>query len=62
MPLVSKWAYGLSFQSSEQRNSWLSPYLAIYNGLRSHMALAFRTPSISSDFCGLLNDMVSKYL
>ena len=42
--LVHEWAYGLSFQSSEERNRWLSRYLAIYNGRRCHMALAGRTP------------------
>jgi len=42
--LLNEWAYGLSFQSSEERNRWLSRYLAIYNGRRCHMALAGRTP------------------
>ena len=32
--LVHEWAYGLSFQSSEERNRWLGRYLAIYNGRR----------------------------
>jgi transposase InsO family protein len=41
--LVNEWAYGMSFQSSEERNRWLSRYLAIYNGRRCHMALAGRT-------------------
>ena len=39
-----EWAYGLSFQSSEERNRWLGRYLAIYNGRRCHRALAGRTP------------------
>jgi hypothetical protein len=43
--LVHEWAYGLSFQSSEERNRWLGRYLAIYNGRRCYMALAGRTPS-----------------
>jgi transposase InsO family protein len=42
--LVHEWAYGLSFQSSEERNRWLGRYLAIHNGRRCHMALAGRTP------------------
>jgi transposase InsO family protein len=42
--LVNEWAYGLSFQSSEERNRWLGRYLAIYNGRRCHMALSGRTP------------------
>ena len=42
--LQAEWAYGMAFQSSEERNSWLPSYLAIYNGRRCHMALAGRTP------------------
>ena len=42
--LLNEWAYGMSFQSSAERNRWLSRYLAIYNGRRCHMALAGRTP------------------
>jgi hypothetical protein len=41
--LVNKWAYSLSFQSSEERISWLSHYLAIYNGSRWQMAMAGRS-------------------
>jgi len=43
--LVHEWAYGLSFQSSEERNRWLRRYLAIHNSRRCHMALAGRTLS-----------------
>jgi hypothetical protein len=42
--LVNEWTYGMSFQSSEERNHLLGRYLAIYNGHRCHMALAGRTP------------------
>ena len=42
--LLSEWAYGMSFQSSAERNRWLGRYLAIYNRRRCHMALAGRTP------------------
>jgi len=42
--LQSEWAYGMSFQSSAERNRWLGRYLAIYNRRRCHMALAGRTP------------------
>jgi len=42
--LESEWAYGMSFQSSAERNRWLSRYLAIYNRRRRPMALAGRTP------------------
>jgi len=42
--LQAEWAYGMAFQTSEERNSWLPRYLAIYNGRRCHMALAGRTP------------------
>jgi len=39
---VNEWAYGLSFQSSEQHNRWLIRYLVIHDGRRCHMALAVR--------------------
>jgi transposase InsO family protein len=42
--LVNEWGYGLSFQSSEERNRWSRRYLAIHNGRRCHMAFASRTP------------------
>jgi transposase InsO family protein len=41
--LVNEWAYGMSFQGSEERNRWLGRYLGIYNGRRCHMGLAGRT-------------------
>mgnify|MGYP002633379890 CR=1 FL=1 len=34
----------MAFQTSAERNHWLHRYLAIYNGRRSHMDLAGRTP------------------
>jgi hypothetical protein len=42
--LLNEWAYGLSSQSSEERNRWLSRFLAIYNVCRCHMRLAGRIP------------------
>jgi transposase InsO family protein len=42
--LCREWAYGMSFQNSEERNRWLPPYLAIYNRLRKHSALGWRSP------------------
>lgn len=42
--LQSEWAYGMSFQSSAERNRWLGRCLAIYNRRRCHMALAGRIP------------------
>jgi len=42
--LLSEWAYGMSFQSSSERNRWRGRHLAIYNRRRCHMALAGRTP------------------
>ena len=42
--LLAEWAYSMAFQTSTERNYWLSRYLAIYNGRRCHMALAGRTP------------------
>ena len=34
----------MAFQTSQERDRWLPRYLAIYNGRRSHMAMAGRTP------------------
>ena len=42
--LQAEWTYGMAFQTSEERNSWIPRYLAIYNGRRCHMALSGRTP------------------
>lgn len=42
--LLEEWAYGMPFQTSEERNQWLSRYLGIYNGRRCHMALGGITP------------------
>jgi hypothetical protein len=33
----------MPFQNSEVRNNWLPHYLAIYNRLRKHSALVWRT-------------------
>ena len=52
--LQAEWAYGMAFQTSEELNSWLPRYLAIYNGRRCHMALAGRTPF--QPFCFLTAD------
>jgi transposase InsO family protein len=38
--LLAEWAYGMSFQSSDERNRLLGRYLGIYNRRRCHMALA----------------------
>ena len=42
--LQAKWACWMVFQTSEERNSWLPRYLAIYNGRRCHKPLAGCTP------------------
>lgn len=42
--LCREWAYGMSFQNSEERNRWLPRYLSIYNRLRKHTALGDRSP------------------
>jgi transposase InsO family protein len=34
----------MPFQNSEERNSWLPRYLGIYNRLRKHSALGWRSP------------------
>ncbi len=39
-----EWAYVIAYQTSEERNRWLTRYLGIYNGHRCHMALGGLTP------------------
>jgi transposase InsO family protein len=34
----------MPFQNSEVRNRWLPRYLSIYNRLRKHSALGWRSP------------------
>jgi transposase len=42
--LCREWAYGMPFQTSDERNCWLPRYLMLYNKRRCHMALAGLTP------------------
>jgi transposase InsO family protein len=42
--LCREWAYAMPFQNSEERNRWLPRYLGIYNRLRKHSALGWRSP------------------
>lgn len=42
--LLEEWAYGMAFQTSEERNQWLSRYLGIYNARKCRMALDGLTP------------------
>lgn len=39
-----EWAYAMAFQNSEERNQWLPRYLSIFNRLRKHLALGWRSP------------------
>jgi transposase InsO family protein len=42
--LCREWAYAMAFPNSEERNRWLPRYLGIYNRLRKHSALGWRSP------------------
>ena len=42
--LCKEWAYAMAFPNSEERNRWLPRYLSIYNRLRKHSALGWRSP------------------
>jgi transposase InsO family protein len=42
--LLNEWAYGMPFQTSNERNRWLPRYLGLYNSRRSHMALGGLSP------------------
>jgi transposase InsO family protein len=41
--LCLEWAYAMAFRNSEGRDRWLPRYLAIYNRLRKHLALGWRS-------------------
>lgn len=41
--LCREWAYAMAFENSEERNRWLPRYLSIYNRLRKHSALGWRS-------------------
>jgi len=45
-PLVGcyEWAYRFSYNSSAEREHWLSPYLHFYNFHRAHSALSYNAP------------------
>ena len=42
--LQEKWAYGVPYKTSEQRNAALPRWLDIYNGQRPHRGTNFKTP------------------
>jgi transposase InsO family protein len=42
--LLREWAYRFSYQNSEERKGWLSPYLHFYNYHRAHSAVAYNAP------------------
>jgi len=42
--LCREWAYGMSFQTSEERKRWLPRYLGLHNQRRCHMALGGLSP------------------
>src|SRR6185369_11894024 len=42
--LLREWAYRFSYESSEERKRWLTPYLHFYNYHRAHSALEYNPP------------------
>ena len=42
--LCKEWAYAIAVPNSEERDRWLPRYLSIYNRLRKHSALGWRSP------------------
>jgi len=42
--LCREWAYGMAFQTSQERKRWLPRYLRLYNDRRCHMALGGLSP------------------
>jgi len=42
--LLREWAYRFSYDTSEERKRWLTPYLHFYNYHRAHSAIAYNPP------------------
>jgi transposase InsO family protein len=42
--LLREWAYRFSYDSSEERRRWLTPYLHFYNFHRAHSSLSYNPP------------------
>lgn len=42
--LLREWAYRFSYETSEERKRWLTPYLHFYNYHRAHSSLAYNPP------------------
>ena len=42
--LLREWAYRFSYNTSEERKRWLTPYLHFYNYHRAHSAIAYNPP------------------
>ncbi len=42
--LCREWAYSMPFRNFQERNRWLPRFLTIYNRLRNHSALGWRSP------------------
>jgi transposase InsO family protein len=42
--LLREWAYRFSYNTSDERKQWLTPYLHFYNYHRAHTALGYNPP------------------
>ena len=42
--LIREWAYRFAYRNSDERRSWLLPYLHFYNAHRRHSALGYNPP------------------
>jgi len=42
--LLREWAYRFSYDTSEERKRWLTPYLHFYNYHRAHSAAGYNPP------------------
>ncbi len=42
--LLREWAYRFSYETSDERRRWLTPYLHFYNYHRAHSAVAYNPP------------------
>lgn len=54
--LLREWAYRFAYESSAERQRWLTPYLHFYNHHRAHSALDYNPPVSRLDGNNVLTD------
>jgi transposase InsO family protein len=54
--LLREWAYRFAYESSAERQRWLTPYIHFYNYHRAHSALGYNPPISRLDRNNVLTD------